>query len=118
MKTRLNQRPTLDLQKADAAHHIHPFTDMSSLNAIGSHIISRATGIYVYNSDGKEYLDAMAGLWCVNIGYGRSELGEVAKAQIDQLCYYNTFFQTSHPPAIALAEKLSELAPQNLNHIF
>ena len=118
MTARSNQRPTLDLQRADAAHHIHPFTNMAELNMNGTRVISRAKGIHVYDSEGKEYLDAMAGLWCVNIGYGRPELGQVAKDQMDQLSYYNTFFQTSHPPAIELAEKLAQLAPHDLDHIF
>ena len=85
MTARSNQRPTLDLQRADAAHHIHPFTNMAELNMNGTRVISRAKGIHVYDSEGKEYLDAMAGLWCVNIGYGRPELGQVAKDQMDQL---------------------------------
>jgi len=63
-------------------------------------------------------LDGMAGLWCVNIGYGRAELADVAAQQMKQLCYYNTFFQTTHVPAIALAQKIAELTPDKLNHIF
>jgi len=60
----------------------------------------------------------MAGLWCVNIGYGRRELAEVAARQMEELSYYNTFFQTTHIPAIALAAKIAELAPGDLNHVF
>ena len=60
----------------------------------------------------------MAGLWCVNIGYGRKELAEVAARQMEELAYYNTFFQTTHVPAIALAAKIAELAPGDLNHVF
>jgi putrescine---pyruvate transaminase len=60
----------------------------------------------------------MAGLWCVNIGYGRDELADVAARQIRELSYYNTFFMTTHVPAIALAAKIAELAPGDLNHVF
>ena len=60
----------------------------------------------------------MAGLWCVNIGYGRKELAQVAGRQMEELTYYNTFFQTTHVPAIALAAEIAELAPGDLNHVF
>ena len=63
-------------------------------------------------------LDGMAGLWCVNVGYGRQEIIDAASRQMQQLPYYNTFFQTSHPPVIALAEKLAQLAPEHINHVF
>lgn len=69
-------------------------------------------------TDDLQKLDGMAGLWCTNIGYGRSELADAAHAQMLQLPYYNTFFQTSHPPVIALSAKLAELAPVGLNHVF
>ena len=60
----------------------------------------------------------MAGLWCVNIGYGREELAEVAARQMKELPYYNTFFMTTHVPAIALAKEIASLAPAHLNHVF
>ena len=59
-----------------------------------------------------------AGLWCVNIGYGRNEIADAAHRQMVQLPYYNTFFGTSHPPAIALAEKLAEISPPHMNRVF
>lgn len=113
-----NHMPTDELQALDAAHHMHPFTANDDLAAKGARIITRANGITLTDSDGKELLDAMAGLWCVNIGYGRHELAEAAARQMRELPYYNTFFQTSHVPAIALAAKLAELAPGDLNHVF
>ena len=60
----------------------------------------------------------MAGLWCVNIGYGRDRLADVAARQMRELPYYNTFFMTTHIPAIALSQKLAEIAPGDLNHVF
>ena len=113
-----NHFPTEELQKRDAAHHLHPFTAQHDLANKGSKIITSAQGIYVYDSNGEELLDAMAGLWCVNIGYGREELAQAAERQMRELPYYNTFFQTTHIPAIDLSEKLAKLAPRDLNHVF
>ena len=113
-----NHLPTAELQALDAAHHMHPFTANSELGQKGARIITRAEGVYLHDSDGNKIFDAMAGLWCVNIGYGRDELAEVAARQMRELPYYNTFFMTSHAPAIALAAKIAELAPGDLNHVF
>ncbi|MEO1562363.1 MAG: aminotransferase [Pseudomonadota bacterium] len=114
----INHRPTKELVQLNADHHIQPFADGSVTKGTGSRIISRADGVYLYDNDGAQILDAMAGLWCVNIGYGRKELAEVAARQMAELPYYNTFFQTAHPPVIELAAKIAELAPGDLNHVF
>ena len=66
------------LQAIDAAHHLHPFTDHKALRQFGSRMIVRAEGPFIYDSEGFEILDGMAGLWCVNVGYGRKELADVA----------------------------------------
>ncbi|MEM1005609.1 MAG: aspartate aminotransferase family protein [Pseudomonadota bacterium] len=113
-----NHMPTAELQALDAAHHIHPFSANGSLGQEGARVITRAKGVYLTDSEGEEILDAMAGLWCVNIGYGRDELAEVAARQMRELPYYNTFFKTTHVPAIALAAKIAELAPNDLNQVF
>ncbi len=113
-----NHMPTEALQALDAAHHMHPFTHGRDLAKKGVRVIKTARGVTLVDTDGNEYLDAMAGLWCVNIGYGRDELAEVAARQMKELPYYNTFFQTTHVPAIALAEKLAQLTPHDLNHVF
>lgn len=113
-----NHMPTAELQALDAAHHMHPFTENAALAKKGARIMTSGKGVWLTDSEGRKIIDGMAGLWCVNIGYGRTELGDVAKAQMDQLAYYNTFFQTSHVPAIALAAKLAEIAPGDLNHVF
>ncbi|WP_284176650.1 aspartate aminotransferase family protein [Frigidibacter sp. SD6-1] len=106
------------MQALDAKHHMHPFTENAALARKGARIMVRGEGVWLTDSEGHRILDGMAGLWCTNIGYGRKELGDVAKRQMDELAYYNTFFQTSHVPAIALAAKLAELAPGDLNHTF
>ena len=113
-----NHLPTSELQALDAAHHMHPFTDGAGLAKSGVCVITSAKGAMLTDSDGNQIFDAMAGLWCVNIGYGRTELADAAARQMRELPYYNTFFQTTHVPAIALAKRLADLAPGDLNHVF
>jgi putrescine aminotransferase len=110
--------PTAELQALDAAHHLHPFTQGAGLAAKGARVITRADGCWLTDSDGNRILDGMAGLWCVNIGYGRKELADAAYRQMQDLPFYNTFFQTTHVPVINLAAKLAEMAPGDLNHVF
>ncbi|CAN7699321.1 aspartate aminotransferase family protein [Rhizobium sp. LjRoot98] len=107
-----------ELQAQDAAHFLHPFTDHKELRAQGSRMIVRGEGAFIYDSEGGELLDAMAGLWCVNIGYGRDELAEVAAAQMRELPYYNAFFKCATPAPVQLSAKLAELAPPNINQVF
>ena len=106
------------LQAIDAAHHLHPFTDHQELRGAGSRMIVRADGPFIYDSEGHEILDGMAGLWCVNIGYGRHELAEAAYSQMKELPYYNSFFKCSSPTPVLLARKLAEIAPKNINQVF
>ena len=113
-----NARSTQEWRAADAAHHIHPFSDTDALNRAGSRVITKASGVYVWDSDGNKIIDGMAGLWCVNVGYGRKELADAAYRQLQELPFYNTFFKTTHPPIIELSELLSELAPAPFNHFF
>ena len=103
------KQTTREWQQLDASHHLHPFTDFQALNKKGSRIITKAEGVYLEDSDGRRILDGMAGLWCVNLGYGRQELVDAATKQMQQLPYYNLFFQTSHPPAAELATLLAEV---------
>ena len=114
----MRQYNTPELQELDRKHHIHPFTDHKDMHQKGVRIITGAENIYVYDSDGNKYLDGMSGLWCVNIGYGRTELAEVAKLQMEQLPYYNSFFQTAQLPAVELAEMLAEVTPPQMNRTF
>lgn len=111
-------RSTPEWQQADAAHYLHPFTDFKALAAKGSRVIVRGDNIYVWDSDGHKILDAMSGLWCVNVGYGQPALIEAATQQMQQLAFYNSFFQTATPAAIELAELLSQLAPPGFKHVF
>lgn len=113
-----NHPPTAEMQALDAAHHIHPFSDTAQMRSRGARVITQADGCWLTDSEGKRILDGMAGLWCVNIGYGRHELADVAARQMQQLPYYNTFFMTTHPPAVALSAKLAEIAPGDMNRVF
>ena len=107
-----------DLQELDAEHYLHPFTDHKDLHKKKSRIITRADGVYIYDSDGNKILDGMSGLWCVNAGYGRTEIVDAATRQLRELPYYNSFFQCAHPPSIELATILSELSQPQLQHVF
>ncbi|EWH00703.1 hypothetical protein Q427_18015 [Halomonas sp. BC04] len=109
---------TREYQALDRAHHLHPFTDFKALGEEGSRIVTRAEGVYIHDSEGNRILDGMAGLWCVNLGYGREELVEAASAQLRELPYYNNFFKSAHPPAVELAEALCRLAPAHMNRVF
>ncbi|HLM54338.1 MAG TPA: aspartate aminotransferase family protein [Pseudoxanthomonas sp.] len=106
------------LQRLDAAHHLHPFNDNAALAKKGTRILTRGEGAYVWDAEGNKLLDAFAGLWCVNLGYGRRELGEAAARQMTELAYYNSFFQCTTEPTIRLAAKLAQLTPGDLNHAF
>ncbi|MDP1901977.1 MAG: aspartate aminotransferase family protein [Rubrivivax sp.] len=111
-------RSTHEWQAADAAHFLHPFTDFQGLAAKGARIITRADNIYLWDSEGHKLLDAMSGLWCVNVGYGQEALVEAAAHQMRELPFYNAFFQTATPPAIELAEVLAEVTPPQFRHVF
>ena len=111
-------RSTKDWQAIEAAHHMPPFSDYKSLHQQGTRMITHASGHYIHDTEGHKILDAMAGLWCVNVGYGREELVEAAANQMRQLPYYNAFFKTSHPAVSELSKRLASLAPDGLNHVF
>jgi len=112
------ERATREWQDLDSRHYLHPFTDFKSLAAEGARVVTRAEGAYLYDSEGRKILDGMAGLWCVNVGYGRRELAEAAYRQMQELPYYNSFFKSANPPAIELARQLAELTPPQFNRVF
>lgn len=114
----INLRSTEDYQAMDAAHHWHPFTDTAELAAKGARVITKAEGVWLTDSEGHRILDGMAGLWCVNVGYGREEIAEAIARQARDLPYYNTFFQSTHPPVAEFAEALCAQAPAHMNRVF
>ena len=117
-KPDFSHRSAAEWQAQDSRHFLHPFTDHRDLGQVGARIIERAEGVYIVDVDGNRILDGMAGLWCVNIGYGREDLVDAATRQMRQLPYYNAFFQTAHPPAIELAERIAAIAPQGFDLTF
>jgi 4-aminobutyrate--pyruvate transaminase len=118
-KTKRGNAMTLsNLQAADIASLIHPFTNLTALGQTGPNIMARGKGVFVYDSDGKEYLEAMSSLWCVALGWGEEELVEAATEQMRRLAFVHIFAGKSHDPAIALAEKLKEIAPFPVGKVF
>jgi 4-aminobutyrate--pyruvate transaminase len=97
---------------------LHPFTNLTVLRQTGPLVVERGKGIFIYGADGKDYLEAMGGLWCTALGWGEEELVEAACAQMRKLPFAHIFGGKSHEPAIALAEKLKEMAPFPVGKVF
>ncbi len=114
----MTNKMTGNWQEQDHRHYLHPFTDHKDLGNKGVRVITAAERVYVQDSDGQKILDGMAGLWCVNLGYGRQDLIDAATAQMQKLPYYNSFFQTAHPPVIELSAVLSQISPPQFKHTF
>ncbi|MEM9254779.1 MAG: aspartate aminotransferase family protein [Pseudomonadota bacterium] len=114
----LTNRSAAEWQALDSAHHLHPFTDHKALTEKRSRIITRAEGVYIWDADRNKILDGMSGLWCVNVGYGQQGLVDAATQQMQELPYYNSFFQCTHPPAIELAAMIRDISPAHMNHVF
>ena len=114
----IENRSREDWQELDKDHHLHPFTDHKALHEKRSRIITRAEGAYIFDADGNKILDGMSGLWCVNAGYGQRSLIDAATRQLNELPYYNNFFQCAHPPSIELAALLQEVSPPQINRVF
>lgn len=109
---------TREWQALSSEHHLAPFSDYKQLKEVGPRIITRSSGVYLWDSEGNKILDGMSGLWCVAIGYGREELADAAAKQMRELPYYNLFFMTAHPPVLELAKVISEIAPDGMKHVF
>ncbi len=110
--------PLSNLAAIDAAHHLHAFNDTKKLNEAGVRVMQKAEGVHIWDSNGKKYLDAFAGLWCVNVGYGRTSIAKAAFEQMQELPYYNTFFGSTTPPTTLLAQKIASKAGSHMNHVF
>jgi putrescine aminotransferase len=109
---------TRELQRLDAAHYLHPFTDHGALRARGTRVMVRGDGIYLWDSENNKVIDGMSGLWCVNVGYGRASITDAVTRQMQVLPFYNSFFNTTNVPAVKLAARLAELAPERFEHVF
>ena len=108
---------TQELQQSDSTHYLHPFTDAKSLKKKGARVITRAEGIYLWDSDGNRLLDGMAGLWCVNAGHCREKIVKAVQEQVQKMDY-GLSFQMGHGIAFKFASKLVDLLPSNINHVF
>ncbi|MFF2175599.1 aspartate aminotransferase family protein [Lysinibacillus sp. NPDC058147] len=106
-----------ELKVLDQKHFLHPTSPVKTENG-PAFIFTEGKGVYLYDITGKKVIDGMSSLWNVNIGHGRTELGEVAKEQMDKLAFSSCFATFSNEPAILLAKKLAELAPGDLNTTF
>ena len=109
---------TASLRKLDQSHHLHPFTDFHEYAEHGGRIFSKAEHIYIYDSEGHKMLDGMSGLWCCNLGYSQQSISEAVYRQMQELPYYNNFFNCSNQPAVELAKALVDVTPANFNHVF
>lgn len=105
-----------ELRRLDQAHHLHPFTDHKAMHGTGTHVMRTGSASTVIDETGRELIDGLAGLWCVNVGYGRQEIADAVHRQMTQLAFYPSFFNTTTEPTIRLAARLAALAPGRLNH--
>jgi len=114
----MSQELTQSLKAKAKASYLQPFTPINAQQQFGPRVMTRAKGMRIWDSEGTEYLDMMAGLWCVAIGYGREEMADAIAAQVKELCYYQSFQNTSNDKAIELASKVAAIAPGDLNRVF
>ena len=114
----MNATRLASLRQLDQAHLLHPFTDHMDLHARGTHVIERASGCFVTDESGRRLLDGLAGLWCVNVGYGRAEIADAVREQMTSVAYYPSFFNTTTEPTIRLADKLAAHTPAHLAKVF
>src|SRR5450432_4500743 len=110
--------PLSNLAVRDVETLIHPYTNLANLRESGPLVIERGQGIFVYDSNGKAYIEGMSGLWCTALGYGNEELVAAAATQMRKLSFAHLFNGRSHDPAIELAEKLKEIAPVPISKVF
>lgn len=106
------------LQARDIAYLVHPYTNARRHERVGPVVIDRGQGIYVYDDQGNEFIEGLAGLWSVGVGFGEQRLVEAAARQMSKLPYYHSFSHKSHEPSINLAEKLVTMTPEGLDHVF
>jgi 4-aminobutyrate--pyruvate transaminase len=110
--------PLSNLAVRDVETLVHPYTNLATLRESGPLVLERGKGIFVYDTNGKAYIEGMSGLWCTALGYGNAELAEAAAAQMRKLSFAHLFSAKSHDPAIELAEKLKEIAPVPTSKVF
>src|SRR5277367_2277312 len=110
--------PLSNAQTRDVQSLLHPYTNLVKLRETGPVVFERGKGVRVYDEHGKDYIEGMAGLWCTSLGWGEEALIEAATEQMRKLSYGHIFAGRSHEPAIALAEKLKDIAPFPVGKVF
>lgn len=110
--------PLTNKQTRDLGSVLHPFTNLVTIKETGPLVYDKGKGVFVYDERGKDYIEAMSGLWCNALGWGEEALVEAAAAQMRRLAHGHLFAGKSHEPAIALAEKLKEMAPFHVGKVF
>jgi len=113
-----NEFPPDSIEARDLAHMLHPTTHLKQHASRGPTVHERASGVYLWDNHGKQYLEGMAGLWCTALGYGNDELAEVAAQQMKQLSYSQLFAGKTHESSVLLAEKLKAMAPFEAGRVF
>ena len=114
----LDQPPLTNLQTRDVESVLHPYTPLHTLRTAGPLVISHGKGVYVYDTQGRGYIEGLSGLWCAGLGFGDEEMIDAATEQLRQLPYYHLFGAKGMEPAIELAEKLKEIAPVPISKVF
>lgn len=114
----LDQPPLTNLQTRDIEAVLHPYTPLHKLKTNGPLVIERGEGVFVYDTQGRDYIEGMSGLWCAGLGFGDEEMVEAATRQLRTLPYYHLFGAKGMEPAIELAEKLKEIAPVPISKVF
>lgn len=117
MTTAREQVSPQDLWEMDRRHSLHPWTNFGPFEKEGALVISKGEGCYLWDAEGRQYLDAVGGLWCTNIGLGRREMAVAIAEQAERLAFSNTFVDVTNDPSARLAAKLAELAPGDLNRV-
>lgn len=113
----MNTKPN-SIEARDVAYHLHPYTNARKHQQVGPLVIESGEGVYVTDNNGKRYIEGMAGLWSVGLGFGEKRLVDAATRQMAKLPFYHTFTHKSHGPAVELAEKLVTMAPVPMSKAF
>ena len=106
------------LHDKDVSSLMHPYTDARAHQDIGPLVIERGEGIYVFDDQGKQYIEGMSGLWSVAVGFSNQRLVAAAHQQMSRLPYYHIFNHKSHRPSIELADRLISMAPGPMSKVF
>jgi len=117
LHSRANTPSNETLLEWDREHQIHPWADMDDWRGYDNLMVDTAKGIYVWDAEGKRYIDGPGGMWCNQIGYGRHEMAEAIANQVIKLSYTSPFTNSTKPSAV-LAKKLADMAPGDLNNVF